>query len=127
MIIGRVGRPVEMRYTPGGAAVANFSLAVNRRWTPTDSTEAREDVEWVNVVAWSKLAETCNVLLTPGRLTYIEGRLQTRSWEGEDGQKKFRTEVVAGVMILLDNRPADRGPGPGANDSGELEPDDLPF
>ena len=89
MIIGNVGRDPEMRYTPGGAAVTSFSVAVSRRWT-TPENEVRDETEWFNVVAWNKLAETCNSLITKGRKVYIEGRLQTRSWEGPDGQKKYR-------------------------------------
>jgi single-strand DNA-binding protein len=132
MIIGNVGRDPEMRYTPGGAAVTSFSVAVSRRWT-TPENEVRDETEWFNVVAWNKLAETCNQLITKGRKVYIEGRLQTRSWEGQDGQKKYRTEVIAGTMLLLDNRPQG-GVGPGGQrdadpgfPSDEMEPDDIPF
>ena len=130
MIIGNVGRDPEMRYTPGGAAVTSFSVAVSRRWT-TPSGESKDETEWFNVVAWDKLAETCNQLIVKGRKVYIEGRLQTRSWEGQDGQKKYRTEVVAQTMLLLDSRqPATGGGGP-RDDAGfpsdEMEPDDIPF
>jgi len=104
MIIGNVGRDPEMRYTPSGAAVTSFSVAVSRRWTTPDNQQ-RDETEWFNVVAWDKLAETCNQLITKGRKVYIEGRLQTRSWEGQDGQKRYRTEVVASQVTLLDARP----------------------
>ncbi|HZQ97269.1 MAG TPA: single-stranded DNA-binding protein [Chloroflexota bacterium] len=128
MIIGNVGRDPEMRYTPSGSAVTSFSVAVSRRWT-TPENEVRDETEWFNVVAWNKLAETCNSLITKGRKVYIEGRLQTRSWEGPDGQKKYRTELIASTMLLLDSRPREAGgPSPDSGfPSDELEPDDIPF
>lgn len=128
MIIGNVGRDPEMRYTPGGSAVTSFSVAVSRRWT-TPENEVRDETEWFNVVAWNKLAETCNSLITKGRKVYIEGRLQTRSWEGPDGQKKYRTEVIASTMLLLDSRPREAGAPSGEPGfpSDEMEPDDIPF
>ena len=129
MIIGNVGRDPEMRYTPSGAAVTSFSVAVSRRWTTPDNQQ-RDETEWFNVVAWDKLAETCNQLITKGRKVYIEGRLQTRSWEGQDGQKRYRTEVVAANMLLLDRR-EQGGEGGRRDDAGfptdEMEPDDIPF
>ena len=130
MIIGNVGRDPEMRYTPSGQAVTSFSVAVSRRWTGNDG-QPQEETEWFNIVAWAKLAEQCNQLITKGRRVYIEGRLQTRSWDDrETGQKKYRTEVVANVMLLLDSRPPGGGGGP-RDESGfptdEVEPDDIPF
>jgi single-strand DNA-binding protein len=127
MIIGNVGRDPEMRYTPSGAAVTSFSVAVSRRWTTPDNQQ-RDETEWFNVVAWDKLAETCNQLITKGRKVYIEGRLQTRSWEGQDGQKRYRTEVIAQNMLLLDSRPQGAGPREESGfPSDEMEPDDIPF
>ena len=127
MIIGNVGRDPEMRYTPSGSAVTSFSVAVSRRWT-TPGGESKDETEWFNVVAWDKLAETCNQLITKGRKVYIEGRLQTRSWEGQDGQKRYRTEVIAGTMLLLDNRPqGGERREEGGLPSDEMEPDDIPF
>jgi single-strand DNA-binding protein len=132
MIIGNVGRDPEMRYTPSGQAVTSFSVAVSRRWTGGEGGEAREETEWFNVVAWAKLAEQCNQLITKGRRVYIEGRLQTRSWDDkESGQKRYRTEVIASVMLLLDSRPPGGAGGGSRDDSGfptdEVEPDDIPF
>jgi single-strand DNA-binding protein len=129
MIIGNVGRDPEMRYTPAGKPVTSFSVAVSRRWT-TPENEVKDETEWFNIVAWDKLAETCNQLVTKGRKVYIEGRLQTRSWDDrETGQKRYRTEVIAGTMLLLDNRP--QGAGGPRDDAGfptdEMEPDDIPF
>ena len=103
MIIGNLGRDPEMRYTPSGKPVTSFSVATSRSWTTTDG-ERREATEWFNVVAWRDLAEICNQYLSKGSKVYIEGRLQTRSWESPDGQKHFRTEIVADEMIVLDHR-----------------------
>ncbi|MFQ5854420.1 MAG: single-stranded DNA-binding protein [Anaerolineae bacterium] len=106
MLIGRLGRDPEMRYTPGGKPVTSFSLATNRTWVTADG-ERRKATEWFNVVAWRELAEICHQYLSKGSRVYIEGRLQTRSWESADGQRHFRTEVVADEMILLDRGPDD--------------------
>jgi single-strand DNA-binding protein len=127
MIIGNVGRDPEMRYTPSGQAVASFSVAASRRWR-TPENEVRDETEWFNVVAWDKLAETCNQLLTKGRKVYVEGRLQTRSWDGRDGQKPYRTEVIASTMQLLDSRPQTGVPDVETGVSGEaVEEDEIPF
>ena len=103
MIIGKLGRDPEMRYTPSGKPVTSFSVATSRSWVTADG-ERREATEWFNVVAWRDLAEICSQYLSKGSKVYIEGRLQTRSWEGQDGQKHYRTEIVADEMILLDPR-----------------------
>jgi single-strand DNA-binding protein len=106
-----VGRDPEMRYLQSGEPVTTFSLATNRRWTGQDG-QPREETEWHNVVAWRRLAEQCNEYLVKGRLVYVEGRLQTRSWEDQaTGQKRYRTEVVADRMVLLDSR-GDRAGAP---------------
>lgn len=103
MIIGNLGRDPEMRYTPSGKPVTSFSVASSRNWR-TSGGEQREETEWFNVVAWGTLAEICNHHLSKSQQVYIEGRLQTRSWEDENGQRHFRTEVVANEMIILGNR-----------------------
>lgn len=130
MAIGNVGKEPEIRYTQSGAAVCNFSIAVNRRWTSPDN-EVHDEVEWINVVAWNKLAEVCGQLVTKGRKVYVEGRLQTRSWEGQDGVKKYRTEVIAQTMLLLDAKPQGQAVAAGSGDAGwasdEVEIEDLPF
>ncbi len=107
MIIGNVGRDPEMRYTPSGRAVTNFSVATSRSWVSAEG-ERREETEWFNVVAWGNLAEICKTHLTKNQQVYVEGRLQTRGWEDETGKKHYRTEVVANEMILLGDR---RAPG----------------
>ena len=103
MLIGNLTRDPEMRYTPQGTAVCTFGVATNRSWT-IDSGEKKEDVEFHNVVAWNKLAEICAQLLKKGRKVYVEGRLSTRSWQGQDGSQKQRTEVVISDMVILDKR-----------------------
>lgn len=103
MIIGNMGRDPEMRYTPSGKPVTSFSLASSRSWVTPDG-ERREETEWFNVVAWGGLAEICNQKLFKSQQVYIEGRLQTRSWEDESGQRHFRTEIVASDMIILGPR-----------------------
>ena len=103
MIIGHLGRDPEMRYTPNGRPVTSFSVATTRNWTSAEG-ERREETEWFNVVAWGNLAEICKMHLTKGQQVYVEGRLQTRGWEDEDGKKHFRTELVANEMILLGDR-----------------------
>jgi single-strand DNA-binding protein len=106
MIIGNLGRDPELRYTPSGTPVASFTVAVGRQWT-TSSGERREATEWFNVVAWRELAEICSQILSKGKLVYIEGSLQTRSWEDASGQRNYRVEVVADQMTLLE-RPSHR-------------------
>lgn len=103
MIIGRLGRDPEMRYTPSGRPVTTFSLGSSRSWNTSDG-ERRTETEWFNVVAWSNLAEICKQHLTKGQLIYIEGRLQTRNWEDQEGGKHSAVEIVANEMIMLEDR-----------------------
>lgn len=105
-LIGNLTRDPELRYTPQGTAVCSFGLATNRSWV-TESGERKEDVEFHRIVAWAKLAELCSQLLFKGRKVYVEGRLQTRQWEGQDGVKRSTTEVVIDDMIVLDSRRQD--------------------
>ncbi|MBI3984554.1 MAG: single-stranded DNA-binding protein [Candidatus Levybacteria bacterium] len=102
-LIGNLTRDPELRYTPSGAAVCSFSIATNRSWT-TDSGEKKDESEFHRIVAWNKLAEICSQFLTKGRKAYVEGRLSTRSWTGQDGVQKQTTEIIISDMILLDNR-----------------------
>ncbi|MGI8424767.1 MAG: single-stranded DNA-binding protein [Chloroflexota bacterium] len=115
MLIGNVGRDPEMRYTQGGEPVTTFSVATNRR-TQKDG-QWGDETDWHNVVAWGKLAEQCNEYLNKGRKIYVEGRLQTRSYD-KDGAKQYRTEIVANTMLMLDQRPREGTDGEG-NGSGE--------
>jgi single-strand DNA-binding protein len=115
-LIGNLTRDPELRYTPNGNGVCTFGLATNRSWT-TDSGEKREEVDFHKIVAWNKLAELCSQFLTKGRKVYVEGRLSTRNWTGQDGSQKTTTEVVIDDMILLDNRQ-----GGGAHTADTSEP-----
>ena len=103
MLIGNLTRDPELRYTPQGTAVCSFGLATNRSWV-TDVGDKKEDVEFHRIVAWSKLAELCAQLLKKGSKVYLQGRLQTRHWQGEDGMQRSVTEVVISEMIVLDGR-----------------------
>jgi len=108
MIIGNLTRDPEMRYTPNGSAVTSFSIATNRRWTGQDGNPG-EEVEYHDVTAWGKLAETVTQILKKGAPAYVEGRLRTRSWEGQDGVKRYKTEIVAENVIALSSRPSSGG------------------
>ena len=141
MIIGNLGRDPEMRYTPGGQAVTQFTVAVNRNYKDA-SGEWKEETEWFRVVAWAALAERTAEYLRKGRKVYVEGRLQTRSWEDKDGQKRYTTELIANTVTALDPRPREDGapegsgarigrseaPAPsGGDDFASSDLDELPF
>jgi len=102
-LIGNLTRDPELRYTPAGTAVCSFSIATNRNWT-TDQGEKKEEVEFHRIVAWNKLAELCSQFLLKGRKVYVEGRLATRNWTGQDGAQKQTTEIIISDMILLDSK-----------------------
>jgi single-strand DNA-binding protein len=121
MLIGNLTRDPELRYTPNGTAVCSFGLATNRSWASGDGGERKEETEFHRIVAWNKLAELCGQLLTKGRKVYIEGRLQTRSWEGQDGEKRQATEVVAEDMVLLDSKKGMVGGEAGESSHSEEE------
>lgn len=103
MIIGNLTRDPETRSLPSGQTVCSFGVATNRIWKDSQSGERKQAVEYHNIVAWGRLAETCQQYLHKGSKVYIEGRLQTRTWDGQDGVKRNRTEIVAGNMIMLDS------------------------
>jgi single-strand DNA-binding protein len=101
LIIGRLGREPEMRYTPSGRPVTTFNVATTRSWNSSDG-ERHTETEWFNVVAWGSLAEICKQHLAKNKRVYVEGRLQTRYWEDNSGNKRNSTEIVANEMIVLD-------------------------
>lgn len=101
MIIGNVGRVPELRFTSTGKPVTSFSVAVSRRWTDSKG-QRREETEWFNVVAWGNLAEICTDFLNKGSQVYVEGRLQTRHWDNDEGHRQYRTDVVANEVTILD-------------------------
>jgi single-strand DNA-binding protein len=122
MIIGRLGRDPEMRYTPSGKPVTTFSVATHRSWNTSDG-ERRTDTEWFNVVAWGSLAEICKEYLSKNRLVYIDGRLQTRHWDDAEGIKHTSVEIVANERIMLD----DRRENEQSPDDDTGEEDEFPF
>ena len=128
MIIGNLGSEPEMRFTPSGNPVTSFRVATNRVYN-TPEGERREETEWFTVITWGRLAEQCNQFLGKGRLVYAEGRLRTRTWEGQDGQKHYRTEVIANRVTFLDRQAAAPLPEERVEEagSGELGPEDIPF
>ena len=122
MVIGRLGTEPEMRYTATGTATTSFRLAVNRRGRAQEGQEPREETDCFTVVTWQKLAEIASQYLAKGARVYVEGRLQTRSWEGQDGQKRYATEIIANDMIMLDSRQA---AGVASGRSGDDEVEDI--
>jgi single-strand DNA-binding protein len=132
ILIGNLGKDPEVRYTPSGATVANFSIATSEEWTDKGSGEKQERTEWHRIVAWRRLGEICGEYLHKGSQVYIEGRLQTKAWEDRDGNKRYTTEVVAQNMQMLG--PAGKGgkADPTDKDSPVEEPitvpeDEIPF
>jgi single-strand DNA-binding protein len=128
MLIGNLGADPEMRFTPSGNPVTSFRIAVNRVYNSPEG-ERKEETEWFSIVTWNRLAETCNQYLTKGQKVYIEGRLRTRTWDGQDGQKHYRTEVISNQVIFLDKKAAAASPEEKLEDAetGDIEPQDLPF
>ena len=100
-LIGNVGTDPEMRYTPNGNPVTSFTVATNRRYTTAEG-EQREETEWFTVSAWNRLGETINQYLTNGRRVYVEGRLKSSTWTGNDGETRFRNEITANQILMLD-------------------------
>lgn len=132
MLIGNLGRDPELSYTPSGKAIAKFSLAVSRRRRDPESGEQREDTTWFNIVAWERLAETCNNYLHKGSKAYIEGRMTSRKYTDKDGIERTVWDVVASEMEMLDPKGA-ASSGGGAGGSGgagyndDMGADDVPF
>ena len=134
ILVGRLGKDPEIRSTPNGSSVAKFTVATDERFTDRNG-EKQERTEWHNITAWGKLAEICGQYLRKGKLVYIEGRIQTDSWDDkETGQKRYRTEIVANTMKMLDRKGDEGGGGAyaGARKGGpataEIEDDDeVPF
>lgn len=140
-ILGNLTKDAEMRYTPNGQAVSSFSVATNRRWKNQDGTDG-ESTEFHNIVVWGKQAENVTPMLKKGGPVYVEGRLQTRSWEGQDGNKRYTTEIVADQVIVLGSRgggsanpiddiaktaPAEKQADKSAKSEDEIDIDEIPF
>lgn len=120
LIIGNVGTDPEMRYTPSGNAVTSFRIATGRSYTTRDG-ERRDETEWFTVTAWSRLAETCNQFVVKGMKVYVEGRLKSSSWVANDGQTRFRNEIVAQQVRFLDRPQQGGGYGGGGPQGGGNE------
>jgi single-strand DNA-binding protein len=125
MLIGNLGKDPEMSYTPSGKAITKFSLAVNRRTRDAESGERREETTWFNVVAWDRLAETCNSYLHKGSKVYIEGRMTSRKYTDKEGVERTAWDVTASDMEMLDPKGAGQPAHAGAG--GDMGPDDVPF
>ena len=131
ILLGNLGADPEIRYTPSGTAVANFNLATHEQWTNKDG-EKEEKTEWHRIVAWARLGEICGEYLHKGSQVYIEGRLQTRSWEDREGNKRYTTEIIAQTMQML-GTPSKAGAAKSAEErfpSDEpvsIPDDDIPF
>ena len=136
ILVGNVGRDPEIRYTPSGDAVANFSVATSERWKDKNSGEMQERTEWHRIVAWRRLGEICGEYLSKGRQVYIEGKIQTREWEDKDGNRRYTTEIIANEMKMLGPKEGGGGykpaepPGAKEYDGPPLQSeqeDDIPF
>lgn len=139
MLIGRLTKDPEVRATPGGTSVSSFSVATNRVYTDAQG-QKQEKAEFHNIVTWGKLADICGQYLSKGKRAYFEGRLQTRDWVGQDGIRRYSTEVIAENMIMLDggqggqrgtfgqnDAPAPSNPAPGAREDEERTIEEIPF
>jgi single-strand DNA-binding protein len=129
ILVGRLGKDPEMKYTPDGIAVAKFSIATSDTWKDKNSGEKQVRTEWHNIEAWRRLGEVCGKYLTKGKQIYIEGRLQTDSYEDRDGNKKYFTKIVAREMQMLGSKGdggSSQGSGSGAG-GYDMPEDDIPF
>ena len=126
MVIGNLGTDPEMRYTPSGRPVTRFRIAATRTYNSADG-ERHQDTEWFTVVAWGQLAEVCNQYLTKGRRAYVDGRLHSDSWEGQDGQTRFSNEIVADRVLFLDRQATGLSSTEERSSPAIEEEEDLPF
>jgi single-strand DNA-binding protein len=126
ILVGNLGKDPEVRYTPGGQAVANFNIATNESWSDKQG-QKQERTEWHRIVVWGKTAELCGEYLTKGRQVYLEGRLQTREWTNKEGAKQYTTEIVANQVVFLSGGDrsqgrSGKGGGGGGDDFGPPPP-----
>lgn len=101
ILLGRLGQDPELKYTPSGSSVCNFSMATTESWSDKQTGQKQEKTEWHRIVVWGKLAELCNQYLSKGRQAFVEGRIQTRSWDDKDGQKRYSTEILANTVQFI--------------------------
>jgi single-strand DNA-binding protein len=129
ILVGNLGQDPEIRYTADGRPIANFSIATSETWKDKNSGERREKTEWHRVVVFGRLAEICGEYLSKGRQVYIEGKLQTRKWQGQDGQDRYTTEVVIdqrGTMQMLGSRGSGGGRPAGGGTGGDFQDQGYP-
>ena len=123
MLIGNLGADPEMRFTPNGSQVTSFRMATSRNYTSPEG-ERKNETTWFDVVTWNKLAETCNQFLVKGKKVYVEGRLRTSNWEGQDGQKHYSTDIIANRVLFLDRQAT----APISQENHQdVEPEEIPF
>ena len=141
ILVGRLGKDPELKYTASGTPFCRFSMATDESWNDKGTGERQERTEWHNIVVWDRLAEICNQYLTKGRLVYIEGSLQTREWDDQEGNKRRTTEVRARDMVMLSGGAGESagggqrrtaaadmgGSGASAAPTSTITDDDIPF
>ena len=127
MLIGNLGKDPELSYTPSGTAVTKFSVAVSRRTKDKNSDERREETTWFNVVAWDRLAETCNQYLHKGSKVYLEGRMTSHKYTDKTGVERTAWDVVLNDMQMLDPKGSGSGGGGAGYGEGDVEAEDIPF
>ena len=135
ILVGRLGSDPEVRYTPSGDAVANFSIATSEEWKDKNTGEKKERTEWHRIVAWRRLGEICGEYLSKGRQVYVEGRIQTNTWEDKEGNKRYTTEIIANTVQFLGRRESSESARPRSTTPADYQgvpaqgpaDDDIPF
>ena len=135
ILIGNLGGDPEVRYTPSGVAVAQFNIATSEEWKDKDSGEKRERTEWHRIVAWRRLGEICGEYLSKGQQVYVEGRIQTNTWEDQEGNKRYTTEIIANTVQFLGKRESSESARPRSTTPADYQgvpaqgpaDDDIPF
>ena len=135
ILIGNLGGDPEVRYTPSGVAVAQFNIATSEEWKDKDSGEKRERTEWHRIVAWRRLGEICGEYLSKGQQVYVEGRIQTNTWEDKEGNKRYTTEIIANTVQFLGRRESSESARPRSTSPADYQgvpaqgpaDDDIPF
>ena len=135
ILIGNLGGDPEVRYTPSGVAVAQFNIATSEEWKDKDSGEKRERTEWHRIVAWRRLGEICGEYLSKGQQVYVEGRIQTNTWEDKEGNKRYTTEIIANTVQFLGKRESSESARPRSTTPADYQgmpaqgpaDDDIPF
>lgn len=127
ILLGRLGQDPELKHTPSGAAVCNFSLATSESWVDKNTNEKKEKTEWHRIVVWGKLAELCNQYLAKGREAFVEGELATRSWENKEGVKMYTTEINAKSVQFLGGNSGENKTQSSQKEETKISTDDIPF